>query len=121
MTLTRVEEAFRCMKSDLETRPVYHQIARRTKGHLFISVLAYHLLINIEYKMNKAGDPRRWSTIRDVLSTHQRSTVIIIDKKQRVHHLRMSGLPESCHSVIYNILKIKPGKELKKYIVAKRL
>jgi len=68
MTLTRVEEAFRCMKSDLGTRPVYHQIARRTKGHLFISVLAYHLLINIEYKINKAGDSRRWSTIRDVLT-----------------------------------------------------
>ena len=50
MTLTRVDEAFRCMKSDLGTRPVYHQIAGRTKGHLFISVLAYHLLINIEHK-----------------------------------------------------------------------
>ncbi len=56
MTLTRVEEAFRCMKSDLGTRPVYHQIERRTKGHLFISVLAYHLLINIEYKLRQAGD-----------------------------------------------------------------
>jgi len=121
MTLTRVEEAFRCMKSELGTRPVYHQIARRTKGHLFISVLAYHLLINIEYKMNRAGDSRRWSTIRKVLSTHQRSTVIITDNRQRIHHLRISGQPESCHSEIYNILKIKPGKGLKKYIVAKRL
>ena len=121
MTLTRVEEAFRCMKSDLGTRPVYHQIARRTKGHLFISILAYHLLINIEYKMNKAGDTRRWSTIRDVLITHQRSTVIITDKRQKVHHLRISGQPESCHSEIYNSLKIKPGKGLKKYIIAKRL
>jgi transposase len=121
MTLTRVEEAFRCMKSDLGTRPVYHQIARRTRGHLFISILAYHLLINIEYKMGKANDVRRWSTIRKILSTHQRSTVIITDKKQRVHHLRLSGQPETCHSQIYNILKIKPGKLLKKYIVARRL
>jgi len=121
MTLTRVEEAFRCMKSDLGTRPVYHQIARRTKGHLFISILAYHLLINIEYRMRKAGDTRRWSTLRNVLTTHQRSTVIITDKKQRVHYLRLSGQPEPCHSYIYNILKIKPGKMLKKYIVAKRL
>ena len=121
MTLTRVEEAFRRMKSDLGTRPVYHQIARRTRGHLFLSILAYHLLINIEYKMGKANDTRRWSTIRETLSTHQRSTVIITDKKQRVHHLRLSGQPETCHSQIYNILKIKPGKFLKKYIVAKRL
>ncbi len=121
MTLTRVEEAFRCMKSDLGSRPVYHQIARRIRGHLFISILAYHLLINVEYKMGKANDVRRWSTIREVLSTHQRSTVIITDKKQRVHHLRLSGQPETCHSQIYNILKINPGKLLKKYIVARRL
>jgi transposase len=121
MTLTRVEEAFRCMKSELGTRPVFHQIARRTEGHLFISVLAYHLLINIEYKMSKAGDTRRWSKIRKILKTHQRSTVIITDKEQRIHHLRISGQPEPCHSEIYRILKIKPGKDLKKYIVAKRL
>ena len=121
MTLTRVEEAFRCMKSDLGTRPVYHQIARRTKGHLFISVLAYHLLVNIEYKMEKAGDTRRWSTIRKVLDTHQRSTVILTDNKQRIHHVRVSGQPEPFHSQIYAYLKIKPEKEMKTYIVAKRL
>jgi len=121
MTLTRVEEAFRCMKSDLGTRPVYHQIERRTRGHLFISLLAYHLLINIEYKLSKAGDNRRWTKIRKILGTHQRSTVIIPDKKQRIHHVRISGTPEPCHNQIYSALKIKPGKMLKKYVVAKRL
>ncbi len=53
MTLTRVEAAFRSMKTDLGTRLIYHQIARRTEGHLFISVLAYHLLINIEHRLLK--------------------------------------------------------------------
>ena len=121
MTITRVEEAFRCLKSELGTRPAYHQIARRTRGHLFISILAYHLLINIEYKLNSAGDTRRWSTIREVLKTHQRSTVIITDTQRQVHHLRISSQPEPCHWQIYHALKIKPGKDLKKYIVAKRL
>ena len=121
MTLTRVEEAFRCMKSELGTRPIFHQIARRTQAHLFISVLAYHLLINIEYKMSKAGDTRRWSKIRKILSTHQRSTIIITDNEQKIHYLRISSQPESCHSQIYRTLKLKPGKNLKKYIVAKRL
>ncbi|MEW6424537.1 MAG: hypothetical protein AB1523_07280 [Bacillota bacterium] len=44
-------------------RPVYHQIAERTKAHLFISVLAYHLLISIEHALRSHGDHRRWSTI----------------------------------------------------------
>ncbi len=121
MTLTRVEEAFRCMKSDLGTRPIFHQIERRTKGHLFISILAYHLLINIEYKMSRGGDTRRWSNIRKTLKTHQRTTVIITDNKQMIHHIRVTSQAEPDHSDIYSILKIKPGKKLKRYIVAKRL
>lgn len=121
MTLSRVEEAFRCLKSELGTRPIFHQIARRTKGHLFISILAYHILINIEYKLNASGDTRRWSTICDALKTHQRSTVIITDTNQQIHHLRISSQPEVSHLKIYGALKIKPVKGLKKYIVAKRL
>ncbi|MCP4756026.1 MAG: IS1634 family transposase, partial [Proteobacteria bacterium] len=78
MTLTRVESAFRSLKTDLGTRPIYHQIANRTKGHLFISVLAYHLLINIEYRLSRHGDNRSWKTIRNVLKTHQRTTIVIL-------------------------------------------
>ncbi len=40
MTLHRVEDAFRLLKTDLGIRPVYHQMAKRTEAHLFISVLA---------------------------------------------------------------------------------
>jgi len=43
-SLSRIEAAFRSLKTDLGIRPVYHQTAKRTMGHLFISVLAYHLL-----------------------------------------------------------------------------
>lgn len=121
MTLTRVEEAFRCLKSELGTRPIFHQIARRTKAHLFISVIAYHLLASIEYKLNAAGDNRRWSTLCEALKTHQRSTVIITDSNNQIHHLRISSQPEVCHLKIYEALKIKPFKKLKKYMVGKRL
>lgn len=121
MTLTRVEEAFRCLKSELGARPIFHHGAERTRGHLFISILAYHLLINIEYRLSLSGDVRKWSTVCAILKSHQRSTVIIADNKQQIHHIRISSLPEPCHEKIYNALKIKPGKGLKKYIVAKRL
>ena len=42
--LTRVERAFRNLKSDLGLRPIYHQKERRVDAHIFISVLAYHVL-----------------------------------------------------------------------------
>ena len=106
MTLTRVEGAFRSLKSDLGTRPIYHQLERRTVGHLFISVLAYHLLIFIEHSLGRSGDTRRWSTVRKVLRTHQRNTIILTDTEGEIHHLRVSSQPEPSHRDIYAILGV---------------
>jgi len=38
MTLNQVESAFRAIKSDLGTRPIYHQLDSRIESHLFISI-----------------------------------------------------------------------------------
>lgn len=106
MTLTRVEGAFRSLKSDLGTRPIYHQLERRTVGHLFLSVLAYHLLIFIEHSLGRSGDMRRWSTVRKILRTHQRNTIILTDAEGEIHHLRVSSQPEPSHRKIYAILGV---------------
>ncbi len=43
--LPDLEDAFRSVKSELGLRPVHHQSEFRCDGHLFITVLAYHILI----------------------------------------------------------------------------
>ena len=43
--LTRVEAAFRAMKSPLAERPIFHHLEHRTQTHIFLCVLAYHLLV----------------------------------------------------------------------------
>lgn len=107
MTLTNVEGAFRALKTDLGMRPVYHQNKKRTEGHLFISILAYHLLINIERRLREKDDHRRWSTIKSELSTHRRDTIIFTDSNNEINHLRVSGMPESNHKEIYKLLDVK--------------
>jgi transposase len=120
-TLTRVEDAFRSLKTDLGVRPVYHQLGERTKGHLFISVLAYHLLICIEQKLLECGDHRSWSTIRKTLSTHARSTVVMTDVNGQIHHIRVSGIPETVHQELYHILDVKDPLKRKRHIAGSRL
>jgi transposase len=120
-TLVKVEEAFRDLKTDLGFRPVHHQLAERTEAHLFISVLAYHLLILIERELRNHGDHRRWSTIRDVLSTHQRTTIIMTDENDQIHHIRSSGIPESEHKELYRILNIKDQLKKNRSVKGKRL
>lgn len=120
-TLTKIEAAFRSLKSDLGMRPVYHQLAERTKGHLFTGVLAYHLLISIEFQLREKGDHREWSTIKKQLSTHQQSTVMLTDEKDQIHHIRLSGTPEKSHNDIYKKLGVKNPLKVKRRIVGKRL
>jgi len=106
-SLARVESAFRSLKTDLGLRPVYHHKADRCSAHLFISVLAYHLLNTIELSLLEKGEHKRWSTIRDELSTHMRTTVIMTDKEGVIHHIRVSSSPETHHKKIYDILAVK--------------
>jgi transposase len=43
--LSKVETAFRCLKSiDLEIRPIYHRISRRVKAHVFLCMLAHYVV-----------------------------------------------------------------------------
>ena len=73
--LTQIEYAFLCMKSSLGLRPNFHQKERRVDTHMFISVIAYHLLHVIESRLRGGGDRRKWSTVREVLKTHERITI----------------------------------------------
>jgi transposase len=107
LMLTRVEDAFKSLKTDLGMRPVYHHKADRTKAHLFISVLAYHLLNTIELKLSEKGCSSKWSTVRKDLSTHMRTTVIMTDKDGGIHHIRVSSAPEEIHRKIYDLLEVK--------------
>jgi transposase len=108
--LTQIERAFRSMKSSLGLRPNFHQIENRVDAHMFISVLAYHILHSIEFKLRQKGDHRSWATIRDVLSTHQRLTIEYDVKEQgqvQRHHLRLCSIAEPEHKQIYERLGLK--------------
>jgi transposase len=102
--LSQVESAFRSMKSSLGLRPNFHQIERRADAHLFISVLAYHILHIIEHRLRQQGDHRSWQTICHSLSTHNRLTIEYNVKERdqvRRCHLRICSRPEPEHQVIY--------------------
>jgi transposase len=68
--LTRAENAFRDMKSPLAERPIFHHTERRTEAHIFLCVLAYHLLIGIEKTLLDQAIHTSWPTVRDTLKSH---------------------------------------------------
>lgn len=105
ITLGRIERSFKDMKSHLGLRPNFHQKQNRVNAHMFISVLAYHILHAIEHRLRLAGDIRSWATIKSVLRTHQRMTIEYESKDEqgiRYHNThRINSRPEPTHLEIY--------------------
>ncbi|MCP4346873.1 MAG: transposase [Desulfobacterales bacterium] len=101
MILTRLENAFRDLKSYLGLRPVYHHKESRVDGHIFITILAYHLLHSIEYTLRQKGLNSRWSAIKRIVSTHTYSTIQLPTVSGTVINVRKSGIPEGIHEEIY--------------------
>ncbi len=53
--LTRAEDAFRAMKSNLLLRPMWHQTSGRIEAHVFVCVLAYALWKALAHLLGNAG------------------------------------------------------------------
>lgn len=106
MTLTRMEQAFRDLKTHLGLRPVYHHKEMRVDGHIFISIQAYHLLHAIEYTLRQQSCCSRWATIKRVVSTHRYSTIQLPTVAGSVLNIRKPGIPEGIHQEIYNKLGV---------------
>ena len=102
--LNDVESTFRTLKSELGLRPVYHTKESAVEGHLFISVLAYHLVHNLRRKLKSGGIHYSWRTVREKLSNHMRMTVLMNTKENTRIMLRVTSKAEEHQKLIYNAL-----------------
>ena len=104
--LNRVERSFRYLKSSLGIRPNFHQLGKRVEGHIFISILAYHLLHAAEQMLLAHGDHRSWPTIKGELDTHRVMTLRLTDSDGRVHHRQTATTPTDAQKDIYQKLSL---------------
>lgn len=51
MQLTQIEATFKCLKSDLGIRPIYHQLEHRVEAHIIVAFLAYCLLVTLKHRL----------------------------------------------------------------------
>jgi len=116
--LNDVEAAFRTLKTDLGLRPIYHQKTDRISGHIFISVLAYHILHAIRYQLLANNITDSWQTIQSKLSTHYRVTTTLKQKDNKTLHIRKSMQANPQQKAIYqacNIVSAKPNTIISSY------
>jgi len=102
--LTQLEDAFRTLKTDLLLRPVFHQKENRSEAHIFITLLAYHLLHSIRCYLKQKDIHLSWQKLRERMSTHCRITNRFKTKSGDTLFIRKCSQPEDFHKMIYDAL-----------------
>jgi transposase len=106
MTLLEAEAGFRMLKSSLGLRPNFHQKEDRVDGHVFISVLAYHLLSWVRRRLDEHGDRREWKTVRRILSTHSLVSTRLPLADGRIVTVRKPSVPDAGQAQLFGMLGI---------------
>jgi transposase len=106
MTLTRAENAFRMIKTPLAERPIFHHLEHRVDTHIFLCVLAYHLLVAIETILLNQEVHTSWATVRQTLANHVVATIILPTDGGKFLRIRKGMTPEPEHLELYRLLNV---------------
>jgi len=69
--LTQIESAFRSLKSELNIRPIYHQLEHRAEAHVLIAFLAYGLQVTLKNRLLLHAPGLTASAVLEKLATIQ--------------------------------------------------
>jgi transposase len=106
MTLTRAESAFRAIKTPLAERPIFHHLEHRVETHIFLCILAYHVLVAIETTLLNQGVHTSWATVREALANHNVATTVLPTDGGKVLRIRKGTTPEPDQLELYRLLNI---------------
>jgi hypothetical protein len=116
-TIREVESTFRCLKSDLNIRPVHHQKDERVEAHIYQTILAYQLVNTIRHMLKAKGINHDWTNIVRIMNTHVIQTLELPTDKKQIH-LRKPSKPIEAAQEIYRVTNCtKTQTAVKKYVV----
>ena len=106
-SLTTIESSFRAMKSDLGLRPNYHKCEEATTAHIFLSVLAYHIVCPILRRLSDSGLNYTWNSVRNMLASHDRVVTGFNTQDGYSVYVKNTTSANLSQKSIYNALAIK--------------
>jgi transposase len=106
-TLWKIENAFRVLKSTMETRPIFHWTPKRIQGHFVLSFIAFLLERSLEIKLQKNQIALSPEKIKETLNSIELSKVRI---NQELFWLKAKPKPPAAK--ILKAMRIKQPNNL---------
>ena len=105
--IREIEATFRCLKTDLDLRPIYHQKDEASEAHLFLGLLAYWLVNAIRHQLKQKGIRHNWTELTRVMSAQKIVTTTAINKLGEQTAFRNCTLADKKAAEIYDALNYK--------------
>jgi len=120
--LTRdVEATFRCLKTDLDIRPVFHQKDAYIEPHIWLGIVAYQIVNYIKLRLKEKGINYSWSTIVEKMQAQQCSLQSVNKAGDGKIYIKLCTRPNSDLSAIYSALGFKERPFVRKSKVVTQL
>ena len=110
--LTDVEEVFRTEKSELNIRPIWHQIEKRVQAHVLFSFLAYAMWKTLQAWMERSGVGRGARTVIEEFARIKAADVILPTTAGRDVKLTCVTRPDKAQRAIIERLGIELPERL---------
>jgi len=106
-SIREIESTFRCLKTDLELRPIYHKNDDATMAHLHLGILAYWIVNTVRYQLKQHKINHNWQEIVRITNTQKVVTTSGQNKEDEIIYVRRCTEPNEKVKQIYNALNYR--------------
>jgi hypothetical protein len=105
--LTQIEAAFKCLKSELGLRPLYHQLEHRVEAHILVAFLAYCLMVTLKNRLQAHAPGLTSGAVLEKLATIQMLDVWFPTTDGRWLVMPRYTEPEADQALLLHKLKLR--------------
>lgn len=102
-----VEAVFRCLKTDLNIRPIHHQKDKYIEPHIWLGILAYQIVNYIRTGLKENNIDYSWTTIVEKMRSMQSSIVSLDSKGNEKFYIKLCTRPTIDQQLIFDSLNYK--------------
>ena len=101
-----VEATFRCLKTDLDIKPIHHQKDAYIEPHIWIGIFAYQIVNYIRIQLKESEINYSWTSIRQIMEG-QNCSLNSAKTKDGTLYSKLCTAPNLKQSKIYSALNYK--------------
>lgn len=105
--IREVESTFRCLKNDLDIRPIFHQKDEHIESHIWVGIIGYQIVNIIRQRLKAGGINYSWKTIVKKMNTQKRSIIEMDRKDGKRVYMKLCSRPNIEIKRFYELMRFK--------------